>query len=103
MVLTLQVRGGDGALRRRAGGYTTRQPATWSHGTFSHTTIAGPLNENPAKRPPMKHAYMRGFAVACGSDEDEVARWIAAYRRIYEGCAPSALVSAVDGGAGLGT
>lgn len=72
-------------FRAWAGRPSTRDLAIRSGGEFSHSTISNILFKEPGRKPPLKLGYVRGFIRACGGDEEDLKRWVTAWRRIDQG------------------
>jgi hypothetical protein len=72
-------------FRAWAGHPSSRDLASRSAGEFSHATISKLLSSQPGRKPPLKLGYVRGFIHACGGDDEDLSRWITAWRRIDQG------------------
>lgn len=72
-------------FRAWAGHPSSRTLASRSGGEFSHATIIKLLSSQPGWKPPLKLGYVRGFIHACGGDDEDLSRWITAWRRIDQG------------------
>lgn len=72
-------------FRAWAGHPSSRDLASRSAGEFSHATISKLLSSQPGGKPPLKLGYVRGFIHACGGDDEDLRRWVTAWRRIDQG------------------
>jgi DNA-binding CsgD family transcriptional regulator len=62
-----------------AGRPSSRDLAASSGGAFSHATVSKIMHNSPRK-PVLKLKYVLGIVRACGCDQEEQQRWVAAWR-----------------------